>query len=311
MAPTRPCSSPHMPWTPRAPPSPPATRRSHACAPSPSTARWPSAVNGELAASAAGRGGLRACRLSAPTSSAYWRFQSWSDGGAAGPLLHDARCGPDACRPVHDRHRGQVHGPGRQLVVPGHSHVTRVRRCRRPCPQLHRADGSSGVPPQAPTPLVEAILAKYLAGGGPAAFGFPTHDEVGHFQRAGLLFHQGPHLLVVRHGRTRRARTHTRQVPRGRGARAGTGSRQETSRGSPAGTTHTSPADEASSGPPQEARTSSTARSGRGTPPWDGSARACDSPSTDQYSVKGGVRNLFAGGRITYVYKSRSTVVRC
>ena len=94
-------------------------------------------VNGELGASAEVVAGSEV-QVSAPTSSGYWRFQSWSDDGAAVHSFTMPDADLTACCQVRDRHRGQVHGPGSQLVVPGHTHVTRVRSCRWPRPQLHR-----------------------------------------------------------------------------------------------------------------------------------------------------------------------------
>ena len=221
MAPTRPCLSPHMPWTPRAPRSPPATRPSPVCAPSPSTARWPSVSTASwppLPQVVAGSD----VQVSAPTSSTYWRFQAGATTGV-GPLLHNARCGPDRLLPVRNRHRARcaaLGGSSSYLGTPTSlEYDVSGGRARN-----YTGGRLFGV--RHGRPRRSWKHPREVSGGRrPGSVRIPHPRRSRHFQRASLLFHQGPHLLVVHHRRTRRALTHTHQVPRCRGGPAGTASR--------------------------------------------------------------------------------------
>jgi uncharacterized protein with LGFP repeats len=265
-------------------------------------------VNGELAASAQVVAGSDV-QVSAPTSSTYWRFQSWSDDGAP---VHSFTM-PDADLTVGARYETAIEakytglgGSSSYLGTPtsleydvadGRArNYTRGRLFWSAATGAHSARG--------------AILTKYLAGGGPAAFGFPTKDEVAissgrasYLTKARIYWSSATGAHVVG------APILSKYLAAGGPSKYGFPAKDVTKVTggyyahfvggrsifwSPAKGAHLI------QGP---IRTRYAAMG------WQ---RSClRFPATDQYSVKGGVRNRFAGGRITYVYKSRSTAVRC
>ena len=265
-------------------------------------------VNGELAASAQVVAGSDV-QVSAPTSSTYWRFQSWSDDGAP---VHSFTM-PDADLTVAARYETAIEakytalgGSSSYLGTPTSLEYDvaggRARNYTRGRLFWSAATGARAVR--------GGILTKFLAGGGPAAFGFPTHDEVAissgrasYFTKARIYWSSATGTHVVR------APILTKYLAAGGPSRYGfptkdvtkvTGGYYSHFAGGRSIFWSSARGAHLVYGP---------IRKRYAAMGWQ---RSClRFPATDQYSVKGGVRNLFARGRITYFYKSRSTVVRC
>jgi glucose/arabinose dehydrogenase len=265
-------------------------------------------VNGELRASAEVVAGSEV-QVSAPTSTGYWRFQSWSDAGAA---VHSFTM-PDADRTLAARYETAIEakytalGAGSSYLGTPTSLEYEVAGGRARNYTGGRLFWSTATGAHAAR---GAVLAKYLAGGGPAAFGFPTHDEVtptpgqaSYFAKAriywspatGAHFVRGPILAkYLAAGGPGKYGLPTRDVTTVTGGSYAHFAGDRSIFWSSARGAHLVRG-------PIRARYAAKG--------WQ---RGClGFPSTDQLRVKGGVRNLFAGGQITYVYKSRSTTARC
>jgi uncharacterized protein with LGFP repeats len=133
-------------------------------------------INGETSASTQVVAGS-SVQLAAPLTSAYWRFQNWSDGGAA---AHSFTM-PDADRTMTAGYitaiatrYAALGGASSSLGSPTSTeydaaggrtrNYTGGRLYWSPGTAVHTVSG--------------AILPKYLAAGGPASLGFPTTDVV-------------------------------------------------------------------------------------------------------------------------------------
>ena len=154
------------------------------------------------------------------------------------------------------------------------------------------------------------ILAKYLAGGGPAAFGFPTTDELGvaggrasYFTKVRIYWSSTTGAHVVRGailakylaaggpGKYGFPASDVTKVTGGYHSHFTGGRSIFWSPGYGAHLVYGA------------IRKAYAAR---------GYQRSClRFPTTDQYAIKGGVRNRFVFGSITYRYKTRTTTVRC
>ncbi len=135
----------------------------------------PVSINGVIAASASVVAGSQV-QLSAPASSAYWRFQGWSDGGAAA----HAFTMPDADRTLTatyvtaiDQRYAALGGASSSLGTPsGTEYDVAGGRARNYAGGRLYWSQATGV-----HAVGGGILTKYLAKGGPAALGFPTTDS--------------------------------------------------------------------------------------------------------------------------------------
>jgi glucose/arabinose dehydrogenase len=136
----------------------------------------PVTINGETAASAIVVAGS-VVQLNAPTTSSYWRFRSWDDGGAA---AHSITM-PDADRTLNASYVTAIaqrySALGGSASVLGNPTSTeydvaggRARNYSGGRLYWSAATGAHWVRTD--------ILTKYLAGGGPAASGFPTTDGI-------------------------------------------------------------------------------------------------------------------------------------
>jgi glucose/arabinose dehydrogenase len=132
------------------------------------------AINGETAASAQVVAGS-VVQLNAPLTSAYWQFQSWSDGG---PAVHSFTM-PDADRTLSvsyitaiAKRYAALGGSASYLGNPTTTEYD-VAGGRARNYNGGRLFWSSST---AVRSVSGAILTKYLAGGGPATLGFPTTD---------------------------------------------------------------------------------------------------------------------------------------
>ena len=133
------------------------------------------AVDGIPAASAQVVAGARV-QLAAPLSSSYWRFRSWSDGGAA---THGITM-PDADLTLSARYRtaiavkyAQLGGAESSLGSPTSLEydIAGGRARNYDGGRLYWSSGTGA------HEVHGGILAKYLRGGGPRTYGFPTADE--------------------------------------------------------------------------------------------------------------------------------------
>ncbi len=133
-------------------------------------------INGVTAASAQVVAGS-AVELNAPLTSSYWRFDSWSDGGAA---THSFTMPDrDLTLAAHyltaiDLKYAQLGGASSFLGRPTTTEYdVPGGRARN-----YRVAGYTGALDHWSARGAWAILTKYLAGGGPGRFGLPTTDEI-------------------------------------------------------------------------------------------------------------------------------------
>ena len=214
-------------------------------------------INGQMAASAPVVVGSDV-QVAAPTTSSYWRFQSWSDGGDP---VHTFRM-PDADVTASARYETAI--ATRYAALGGSSSVLGTPTSLEYDVAGGRARNYTGGrlfwSPSTIARVVRApILAKYFAAGGPSKYGFPSSDVTAvtggyysHFTGRRSIFWsaaKGAHLVYG------------------------------------------------------SIRTKYAAM---------GYQRSClGFPTTDRYKIRGGVRNRFVGGHVTYLYKNHSTTARC
>ncbi len=299
-------------------------------------------------------------RLQAPTTSAYWRFQRWSDGGAATHsfAMSDAPTTLTAQYQTEIAARYAALGGGASWLGAPTSPEYDVNGGRA----RNFAGGRLYWSPTAGVHGVRGVvLARYLASGGPATLGLPTSDEYGvpggraeSFARSRIYWSAGTGAHVMFGailGKYLSAGgpaalgfpvSEETGVPGGRasyltrgriywsgrtGAHALTGSvlaKYLSARG-PAGYglpwTDTVGVRGGSYAHFSYARSIfSSARHGthlvygpiRQRYAAKGYQRSClGFPRSDQYAVRGGVRNLFAGGSITYSTSTHVARAKC
>jgi uncharacterized protein with LGFP repeats len=268
----------------------------------------PVAINGATAASAQVVAGS-AVQLNAPLTSAYWRFQSWSDGGAA---AHSFTM-PDADRTLSASYITAI--AMRYAALGGSASYLGNPTSTEYDVAGGRARNFNGgrlywSASTAVRSVSGAILAKYLAGGGPATLGFPTSDGVnvtggraGYFTGARIYWSSatGAHTL--------RGPILSKYLAAGGPSGYGLPSTDvvKVSGGSYAHFTggrsifwSTPTAAHLVYGP---IRTRYAAL---------GYQRSClGFPTTDRFATSVGHRNNFTGGYITYNTRTRTTTVRC
>ena len=132
-------------------------------------------INGVTAASAQVVAGS-AVELNAPLTSAYWRFGSWSDGGAA---THSFTM-PDRDLTLAAQYSTAIDGKYAELGG-GSSFLGRPTTTEYDLAGGRARNYAGGrlywSAATAAHAVRGAILTKYLAGGGPSGFGYPTTDE--------------------------------------------------------------------------------------------------------------------------------------